>query len=51
MLAICVEVYDRTKGTISTLHEALELCKELNLSVILDVKTWFRVIKVHNQIV
>ena len=36
----------RTKGTICTLHEALGVCKELNLRVFLDVKTLLCVSKV-----
>jgi len=41
-----VKFKNRTKGTIPTLHEALKLCKELNLKVFLDVKALLYVAKV-----
>ena len=46
LMMLCVKFKHRTKSTICTLHEALELCKELNLRVFLDVKTLLYVSKV-----
>ena len=45
-MLMCVTFLTRTEGSICTLHEALEVCKELNLRVFLDVKTLMCVFKV-----